>query len=221
MTIALISDIHGNYEALQSVLEQIDSLHINDIYCLGDIVGYYTQVNECCELLRDKNIKCILGNHDMYLITQSGCARSKSANLCLEYQTKIISDTNIDWLKSLPIRLEVGQLSLVHGGWRDPLEEYVVPTEDYFSNFSNRYFASGHTHKQMIVKFGEQAYCNPGSVGQPRDDDPRAAFATFDGKNFNLHRVDYNINEVCRLMALAGFEEYYFNRLWVGSPHFV
>ncbi|MBF4269218.1 metallophosphatase family protein, partial [Vibrio anguillarum] len=71
--IALITDIHGNYEALKEVLKKIDSLGISDIYCLGDIVGYYTQVNECCDELRRRNVKSILGNHDWYMISNTGC----------------------------------------------------------------------------------------------------------------------------------------------------
>lgn len=218
--IALISDIHGNYEALKEVLKKIDFLEINEIYCLGDITGYYTQVNECCEELRKRDVKCILGNHDWYMISNTGCPRSKSANDCLNYQKTIITQENLDWLTTLPIYRRVGELTVVHGGWNDPLEEYLYPSDDYFEKYPNKYFASGHTHKQLVKRFGEKVYCNPGSVGQPRDKNHMSSFATFDGNKFELHRVDYNVDEVSRLMAKAGFDEYYYKRLKDGAEHF-
>lgn len=218
--IALISDIHGNYEALKEVFKKIDFLGINEIYCLGDITGYYTQVNECCEELRKRDVKCILGNHDWYMISNTGCPRSKSANDCLNYQKTIITQENLEWLTVLPIFRKVGELVLVHGGWNNPLEEYLYPSDDYFEKYPNKYFASGHTHKQLVKHFGDKVYCNPGSVGQPRDKNYMSSFATFDGNKFELHRVDYNVDEVGRLMAKAGFDEYYYKRLKDGAEHF-
>ena len=218
--IAIISDIHGNYEALKSVFKKIDELNIKEIYCLGDITGYYPQVNECCNELRIRNVKCILGNHDWYMISNSGCPRSRSANECINYQRSIIDDEHLDWLRSLPIIQVCDDLFMVHGGWSDPLEEYLSPNEDYFRDFPNKFFASGHTHKQMVKQFGEKWYCNPGSVGQPRDRDPRAAFATFDGSDFKLYRAEYDIEQTCKAMEEAGFDEYYYKRLKVGSQHF-
>lgn len=220
MTIALISDIHGNYVALREVLKTIDTFGVDEVYCLGDISGYYTQINECCDELRTRDIKCILGNHDWYMISNTGCPRSKSANDCLNYQKKIITQQNLDWLTALPIFRRVGELALVHGGWKDPLEEYLYADDDYFDRYPNKYFASGHTHKQSVKAFGDKVYCNPGSVGQPRDKNPMSSFATFDGENFELHRVSYDIDEVCRLMNEAGFNEYYYNRLKNGAEHF-
>lgn len=218
--IALISDVHGNYEALKEVLREIDALGINSIFCLGDIAGYYTQVNECCDELRNRGVKCILGNHDWYLISNSGCPRSKSANDCLTYQKKIITQVNLEWLMELPIYRKVGELALVHGGWNNPLEEYLKPSNEYFSTYPNTFFATGHTHKQTIQKFDNKIYCNPGSVGQPRDGNCNAGFATFDGLNFQLHRVSYDVDKVCRLMDQAGFSDYYYKRLKLGSEHF-
>lgn len=218
--IALISDIHGNFVALKEVLRAIDHLGIKEIYCLGDIVGYYTQVNECCDELRKRKIQCVLGNHDWYMISNTLCPRSNSANDCLHFQRNIITHSNLKWISSFPVYRKIKNLALVHGGWNNPIDEYFVPTQEYFDFISNLFFASGHTHKQMIKKFDEKAYCNPGSVGQPRDDNNKAAFATFDGKKFELFRVDYDIEEVCRLMKQAGFSEYYYNRLKTGAAHF-
>lgn len=220
--IALISDIHGNFVALKEVLRAIDELKIKQIYCLGDIVGYYPQVNECCEELQKRNVKSILGNHDWYMISNINCPRSKSVNDCLRYQRKIITANNLKWLSSFPVFRKINNLAVVHGGWNNPIDEYLVePTQKYFDFIPNRFFASGHTHKQMIKDFGEKTYCNPGSVGQPRDGNKKAAFATFNGEKFELFRVEYNVDEVGQLMKQFGFSEYYYNRLKTGAENFI
>lgn len=217
--IALISDVHGNYTALREVLAKIDSMGINEIYCLGDIAGYYTEINECCDEIRRRNIKSVMGNHDWYMAAKSFCPRSNSANDCLSYQRQIISEENHAWIRSLPVFLAVDDLFMVHGGWGDPIDEYLKPTEEYFSKIDGRYFASGHTHRQVVSRFGNKVYCNPGSVGQPRDNDPRAAFATFDGYKFDLHRVEYDIGRVGGLMEKAGFSGYYYDCLKSGAKN--
>jgi predicted phosphodiesterase len=219
--IAIISDIHGNYEALKAVLQHIDKTNINEIYCLGDIVGYYPQVNECCDELIRRNIKCILGNHDWYMISDTKCIRSKSANDCIEIQKKIITDNNLSWLRSLPIYIKTECLSLVHAGWSNPIDEYLFEIKSgYFDDIDGNYFCSGHTHIPQILKFGEKIYCNPGSVGQPRDFDPRASFAIFDGKKFEIIRVNYNIDAICQVSKDYGYDEYYYNRLTKGLRNF-
>ena len=215
--IALISDIHGNYSALKEVFKYIDKIGIEDIYCLGDVAGYYTQINECCEELRKRNVRCIMGNHDWYLVAGSFCPRSKSVNDCIKYQRKIIRKENLDWLCSFPVFRKVSDLFMVHGGWSDPIDEYLEPQKEYFDRLYGKIFLSGHVHVQLVKKFGTKMYCNPGSVGQPRDNDPRSAFATFDGREFHLHRVEYDIDNVGRLMAEAGFNGYYYGCLKTGS----
>ncbi len=116
MRIGLISDIHGNYEALKSVLSELDKLHVSEIYCLGDVVGYYSQVNECCDELRNRQIPCIMGNHDWYLAGGGFCPRSKSVNDCLVYQRKVISEENLNWLGNFPVHRKVGKYPF--GTWR-------------------------------------------------------------------------------------------------------
>jgi diadenosine tetraphosphatase ApaH/serine/threonine PP2A family protein phosphatase len=142
-------------------------------------------------------------------------------NDCLNYQRKIITPSNLRWLSSFPVYRKIGNLCLVHGGWNNPIDEYVNPTQEYFDLIPNQFFASGHTHKQMLKLFNKKVYCNPGSVGQPRDGNYKAAFATFNGKKFELFRKDYNVNEVCQLMSQAGFSEYYYNRLRIGAEKFM
>lgn len=217
--IALISDIHGNYTALREVLAKIDDMGIDEIYCLGDVVGYYSEINECCDEIRRRHIKSVMGNHDWYIAAKSFCPRSNSVNDCLRYQSQIISEENFAWIRSLPVFLSVGNLFMLHGGWGDPIDEYVNPTEEYFSRLDGKYFASGHTHRQVVCQWADKVYCNPGSVGQPRDSDPRAAFATFDGSKFDLHRVEYDISRVGDLMEKAGFSGYYYDCLESGAKN--
>ena len=217
MKIAFISDIHGNYEALKSVLSELDKLGIPRVYCAGDIVGYYSQINECCKELRSRKIPSVMGNHDWYMVGGGFCPRSKSVNDCLAYQRGVIDKDNLDWLTTLPVQIHIGKIQMVHGGWADPIDEYVKPGPEYFDKVLGEVFVSGHTHFQSIQQFGNKIYCNPGSVGQPRDGDPRAAFAVYDGKDFELHRVEYNMQKVFDLMEAAGFNDYYYGGLKTGA----
>ncbi|MDD5342153.1 MAG: metallophosphoesterase family protein [Patescibacteria group bacterium] len=239
--IGIIADIHGNYEALKAVLAELAKLMVSEIYCLGDVVGYYSQVNECCDELRTRRIPCLMGNHDWYLVGGSFCPRSKSVNDCLAYQRKVITPENLDWVKTFAIQMQIGDIHMVHGGWADPIDEYLQPSEEYVSHFNGKasaasitftqnliteeyfsqlvgtLFASGHTHIQTLKNFGAKTYCNPGAVGQPRDNDPRAAFATFDNGTFTLHRVKYDTEKVFTLMDKAGFNDYYYGCLKTGA----
>jgi putative phosphoesterase len=217
--IAIISDIHGNYTALLEVLKKIDSMNIDKIYCLGDTVGYYSQVNECCNELRKRNVIAVMGNHDLYLATDTKCERSKSVNDCLEYQKMIITQDNLNWIKKCPHIITEGDITFVHGGWNDYIDEYLYPSEEYFHGMNEKYFVSGHTHIQLLKKYNDKRYCNPGSVGQPRDGNNKAAFAIFDGNNFFLHRVSYDIEKVGKLMNEIGFSGYYYGCLKTGAAH--
>jgi len=215
---AFISDVHGNYEALRAVFSVLDCMNIAEVYCLGDVVGYYSQVNECCEELRGRGIPCVMGNHDWYMVGGGACPRSRSVNKCLKYQRSIITKENMEWLKGFPLQRQVGEVHMVHGGWSDPIDEYLSPSEEYFAEIGGSVFVSGHTHVQIVCKYGRNTYCNPGSVGQPRDNDARAAFALYDG-TFSLHRVAYNMKKVFELMERAGFDDYYYGCLKTGAKN--
>ena len=216
--IALISDVHGNFVALQEVLRAIETMGIRQIYSLGDVVGYYSQVNECCDELRRRGILSLMGNHDWYMVSGTNCPRSRSVNDCLQYQRSVISHENLEWLSQMPVYRVVDGIHMVHGGWENPIDEYLsLPVDGYFDKIVGAFFVSGHSHMQKVVSFNGKTYCNPGSVGQPRDGDNRAAFATFDGSRFELHRIAYDYNEVGRLMELAGFSGYYYGCLKKGS----
>lgn len=219
MRIGIISDIHGNYEALKAVFNQLDKMDVSKVYCLGDVVGYYSQVNECCNELRQREILCLMGNHDWYMAGGGFCPRSKSVNDCLVYQRSVISQENLEWVKAFKMYYEVENIKMVHGGWADPIDEYLDPTADYFANVEGEYFFSGHTHIQSLNAFGNKTHCNPGSVGQPRDNNPQSAFAVFDDGTITLHRVEYDMEKVFYLMDKAGFNDYYYGSLKTGAKN--
>ncbi len=215
--IAIISDVHGNHAALCAVLANIDAIGVDQIICLGDIGGYYCEINECCDTLRSRNIFSLMGNHDWYLVSDESCPRSNSATRCIEYQRTVITQSNLDWLATLKSQGEIDGLRMVHGGWKDPVDEYLSPSSEYFSALLGRFFVSGHTHVPCIWSDGSKSYCNPGSVGQPRDGNPDASFATWDGAQFALYRVGYDFKPLQDKMKMAGFEPYFYENLAMGS----
>ncbi len=206
--LALVSDIHGNLAALEAVLARIDELGIRSVYCLGDTAGYYPDVDACCAALRDRDVRSVRGNHDHYLVTGTRSGRSRYADLCMDQQQGRVADHTVRWLAELPLRDRVAGISVVHGGWRDPLEEYLLDLrEDYFAPLDGDLFASGHTHRAVVWQAAGATYCNPGSVGQPRDGDPRASFAVFDGAGFAIERVVYDVERTRAATAAAGLPE--------------
>lgn len=207
--IAVISDVHGNYPALKSVIQDIHKYGCERIISLGDIVGYYCMVNECIDLCRKENVVNILGNHDYYLISGDGCPRSYSVNICIRYQTSVITKQNIEWLKNSVDLIENEFFSMRHGGWKNPLDEYINEFSfEMVKGYSQSVFASGHTHKQVIKKNKKKTYFNPGSVGQPRDYDSRAAYAIInDNSEVILKRIKYPINETIEIMRERGFQD--------------
>ena len=218
--LAILSDIHGNYPALQAVLEDMRKYPITDIICLGDICGYYAMVNECIDCLRSHNIVSLKGNHDYYLLGELQCERSKTVTKCIEFQKKVITKGNLDWLKTLHCQRETPIYAAVHGGWKDPIDEYILGDFD-FTYVKRQYpslhvFLSGHTHIPTIQTKDKDIYCNPGAVGQPRDYDARASYAIYDGQKMEIHRVAYNIDEICQVMKDKGFDAYTYENLYHG-----
>ena len=197
--VAIISDIHGNLSALEAVLKHAKQLKCEQFICLGDICGYYSEINECIELIKSHAEISIMGNHDDYMLSNTNCPRSNIANTCMELQRSLISHSSYEWLSTLKKGIiNHKNMSLTHGGWRiDPLDEYMYLIEEkYFEGFPAQIFMSGHTHVQTLVRFDRFVYCNPGSVGQPRDGQPTAAYAILDqtGK-MHLERVAYDIGK--------------------------
>lgn len=125
---------------------------------------------------------------------------------------------HLEWLRRSVTKMECCGMSLVHGGWIDPLDEYLTDVNrDYFRGEQAAYFFSGHTHVQTLSLLGGICHCNPGSVGQPRDHDPRAAFALFDGEKVYLKRIDYDIDRIAARMKAYGFDDYFYRGLYRGQ----
>lgn len=217
MKIALIADIHGNLPALRAVLDDIDRSAARQIVFLGDVAGYYPQLDECVDLLRARAITGVRGNHDTYILENIPCPRSDSANRCLDHQRARLRPETLQWLGTLALSATVAGVSMVHAGWHDPLDEYLIPTDDYFRALPGRAFASAHTHVQYVWQGASTVYCNPGSVGQPRDGNPDAAYALWDGEAFHLRRVPYPIDQTETAMKQAGFSDYFYRNLRAGS----
>jgi predicted phosphodiesterase len=233
MRILVISDIHANYTALQAVLK--DAGAVDETWCLGDLVGYGPDPNAVVDRIRDiPNLTCLLGNHDVALIGRIPFdAFNGDARRTLEYHERVLSEDNMDFLNSLPSHLKVRQdASIVHGSPRDSVWEYILNTLSArlnFDHFTTPWCFVGHSHLQCMfhldqrsdrvslkqIRVGERIQLeprlilNPGSVGQPRDRDPRAAYAIYDSeaKTWEPRRAVYNILEVQQRIRDSGLPE--------------
>lgn len=217
--LGIISDIHGNYPALEKVLQFLHGEKCDSIICLGDTCGYYPMINECINRLRSEGIQSILGNHDEYLIGKSTCPRSRSANECITYQQGVITRDNLQWVEELPTSFDESGLFAVHGGLNNPIDEYFASFDFILAEELHpgvQLFCTGHTHTPSVQTHGNAIYCNPGSVGQPRDWDPRASCAIIEKGLATIYRVEYPIEETARAMADAGFSDYYYRNLFEG-----
>lgn len=222
--IAFISDIHGNMPALNAVLDDICTQDISDIYCLGDLVGYYSEINQVIDTIRERKIKCCMGNHDYAIAFNGGVIpRSRTCTNVLGTQLKYITKENLSFLSELPLMIEIesGDRSIlcVHGGINDPVDEYIdVNDSSYFKNIESKYdiLISGHNHIPIIKDYGTIFYGNTGSVGQPRDHDPRASYIIYESGELRIRRVEYNIDETRKKMREHGFPEYISEILYKG-----
>ena len=244
MLYAVISDIHSNLEALTASLNEIDRIKADKIVCLGDIVGYNPNPNECVELLRERNVQCVMGNHDS---RAAGLADASDFNLmaarAIEWTRGVLTPENRAFLAALPkSRLIDGRFLAVHG-WVNDTDRYIFGESDATKNFGllrelkkpARLCFFGHTHVHAAyieddgeahlveadsVKLakGKRYLLNPGAIGQPRDRDPRASFAVYDhgaGK-VTFHRVDYDIQLTVAKLLEAGLPERLAERLKLG-----
>jgi diadenosine tetraphosphatase ApaH/serine/threonine PP2A family protein phosphatase len=211
MKTAILSDAHGNWPALRSVLAEIDRLACDRIISLGDVTGYYAQPAQCLDALVQRDAIQLLGNHDGYLVAGTACDRSPTVARLIAHQRREINGARLERLRSFQPRFAEGGISCVHGSWRDPLDEYLYRIAATDLPDGHRYYFAGHTHVQHLAAFPTKTFCNPGAVGQPRDGDPRAAFAVLDEAGITLHRVAYDIEETARAMRAAGYDE---PRLW-------
>ncbi len=212
MKLLLISDIHGNYEALQTVLKVPHDRAI----CLGDIVDYGPEPDRCIDLLRKKAIPAIRGNHDNAVAFKVDCQcgyEYKHLSVATrEYTWEILDRSGIEYLRKLPllIKAEIDgkKLYLTHASPRS-MFEYIKPEtadeeiqkmiNEAMEPFEAEFLVVGHSHIPMNRKLGNLTLINPGSVGQPRDRDSRASCAVFDTDSWKteIFRREYDIDTVC------------------------
>ena len=228
MKVAVLSDVHGNLEALRAVLGEAEGL---DVYCLGDYVDYGSQPNEVIEALMDVGAKCIAGNHDVAALTGDRTRFNARAAMSSVWTSERLTGESAAFLRGLPLELRVDLGGVrgyfAHGSPDDRLWEYVDPRthQDLFGHYLDKVGAGsiglGHTHIPFAWKEGERLVFNPGSVGQPRDGDWRAAFAVvgFDGEQVEVEekRVKYDVDGAAKKILDAGLPESFSRRLRTGT----
>lgn len=229
MRIVVISDIHSNLDAFEAVIANLP--HYDELFCLGDLVGYGPQPNEVVERLRQlKPTAVLMGNHDYAVVTGDTASFAAHAAEAVEWTRKKIAPQYRDYLAALKpsASLEKGGmlLGLFHGSPRDPLTEYVFPgmpsaaARKLIESSGAEILLLGHTHMPMLYSFDKEMLGNPGSVGQPRDGDPRASFATLtvsEGRiSFDVKRVEYDVDAVADKIVRAGLPVFLAERLYTG-----
>ena len=242
MRIVVVSDIHANLEALEAVLAHLDGQVPELVVCLGDFVGYGPDPNACVDLLIPRLRAAVVGNHDLAAI---GARPTDDFNLfaqeAIVWTQRALTEGSRGYLGDLPERVDVEGLLLVHGSPRVPVDEYILDTRTARASFiaeSFRIALVGHTHQPAVfveskhrvsaqgvlpevplrLRPTHRYIVNVGSVGQPRDGDPRAAYAVLDTDDATatLFRVPYAVEETQRKMEAAGLPVPLIERLALG-----
>ncbi len=229
MQILIISDIHANEQALEAVLE--DAPAFDAVWCLGDLVGYGPNPNQCVQRVRQlPELICLSGNHDHAAVDllPLSCFNSEARSI-VDWTRQALNEESIGFLSSLPTSASIGDFTLVHGSPLQPVWEYILnplTADRNFAAFSTDYCLVGHSHFPLIfhqyneenssipitmranqtINLNPRMILNPGSVGQPRDSDARAAYAMLDleAMTWECRRVPYDIQHVQELMLEAG-----------------
>ena len=243
---AIISDIHGNLEALQAVLKDIESQRVDDIYCLGDVVGYGPNPCECVDTCFDFKL-CLLGNHDNGALFDPEGFSSGAEKAIFWTRSQLENGDSVNgrkrwnFLARLPRTVREGDFMFVHGSPRSPLNEYVFPEDVYNERKMSRIFGyiqkycfQGHTHVPGVFTenfrfyspaeisntytLGEQKLMiNVGSVGQPRDSDPRSSYVVLEDNEIEFRRVEYDPTETRqKILAIAELDDFLGDRLLEG-----
>ena len=218
MQVALLSDIHGNKVALDAVLADMPA--VDAMVCAGDVVGYNPWHANCVEFVREREIPTVMGNHDRAVARGDAFGFNSMAGAGVAHARETLTEEQIDWLDSLPQRRTEfdGRVRIVHGHPDDP-DRYTYPADfDPALLGDEDVLVLGHTHHQHHEQFAEGVVVNPGSVGQPRDSDPRAAYAVLDLDELAVteHRVSYDIERVKQGIKRAGLPERLGTRLEEG-----
>jgi predicted phosphodiesterase len=245
MRLAIISDIHSNLQALEAVLADIERGRTSETWCLGDVVGYGAQPNECAKLVQERAAVCLAGNHDLGVLGEIDVESFSpaAAEAALWTRDALESDAR-DWLATLEPADESREVALYHASPRDHVWEYVLWPEqagECLEIQAKRVSLIGHSHVALCFHaaengqagaYGAQAsngttlelaadrwLINPGSVGQPRDGDPRAAWLELDTGSWigTYHRVDYDVERAAEAILDAGLPEHLGRRLFIGQ----
>lgn len=232
MRYLIVSDIHANLTAFHAVLEDAGTLgkDYDFVWCLGDVVGYGPDPNECVDLLRSMPHLCLAGNHDWAALGRLDIRTfNADARKAVTWTREALTQDNLAYLEALPTTFVLGDFTLAHGSPREPVWEYILDpliAALNFPHYQTTYCLVGHTHTPVTFKLlNEKGECepitpsydqqvqldgmrqiiNPGSVGQPRDSDPRAAYAVLDAElmTWEFRRVNYDINVVQERMQRA------------------
>jgi len=243
MRYAILSDIHANLEALQAVLDRIAALGADTVVCLGDLVGYNANPNECVDIVRRDGIACIMGNHDAVAcgLEDPGCFNPAAKESVLWTRERLTLE-NRSFLRGLPRELPIDVFFICHGSIHDT-NRYIMDDDDVRSNFSlmedmpdrPAVCFYGHTHRRAVHRAagnalvqertdeipldGKMQYLiNPGAVGQPRDGDPQAAFLIYDAKarQVTFYRTEYDIAACQAKIIRAGLPAKLAQRLSIG-----
>ncbi|HEV2997579.1 MAG TPA: metallophosphoesterase family protein [Solirubrobacteraceae bacterium] len=243
MKVAVISDIHSNRQALEAVLDAIAASEAEELWCLGDLVGYGADPDFCVELLREHAAVCLAGNHDLAITGELPLEDfSRGASLAAKWTGEVMRPENVAFLAELRPSGEEGPVGLYHGSPRDPVWEYVLSAllaELCIDAQSGRVSLIGHSHVALSFERREgelttgeprregaeidlsegQWLLNPGSVGQPRDGDPRAAWLLLDLDDWraSYHRVKYDIAGAAGAIRAARLPESLAERLEYGQ----
>jgi predicted phosphodiesterase len=237
--VAVLSDIHGNLHALEAVLRSVDSEAPDQLWCLGDLVGYGPQPNRCCELVAERADVCLIGNHDLGVLGRIDLEDfSPDAAAAARWTMEVLEDHPRRYMESLSPRARLEQAEIFHASPRDPVWEYVLSPEVAFLSLAateKPLVLVGHSH--IALRFGDEhltlALCeegteidlaterwllNPGSVGQPRDGDPRAAWllVDFDAARASYCREPYPVAETQHEIRELGLPDILAERLASG-----
>jgi predicted phosphodiesterase len=236
--VAVVSDIHANLAALEAVLAAIDASPPDEIWCLGDLVGYGARPNECCALVRERATVCLGGNHDLAVRGTIDLRDfSGDAGIAAAWTRSVIEEESLAFLQTLDVHATAHGIALYHGSARDPVWEYVLSDEAAAATLmltDARTVLVGHSHVALAVSStlaggiapqgttidvaSARWLLNPGSVGQPRDGDPRAAYVTLDldTHTASFERVEYDIARTQAEIRAAGLPEVLARRLETG-----
>lgn len=229
MRVAFIADVHANLEAFEAVLQDATIQRVKSFFSPGDWVNYAADCNEVLSLLKQKNITTTAGNHDYGAADRRDFAIfSPEAQKGILWTMRKLSEENIAFLSKLPeeltIDLEGLRLYLVHGSPKNKTWDYIFPhtsdsvLRDFLAETHANIIVTGHTHLPFIRRFGTNLFINPGSVGQPRDNNPLASYCILDTETLRaeIRRVKYDITATASKILQAGLPRYFAERLYLG-----